>query len=114
TSRCPLHAIHGAFLRYVHAARCISATFRVATATLARFARSPSITKKFPDQPRRSLMGRIPSPSIPPLPAAVETTDVPGSSSRGDGSPSLPVIVAACFDRLALRQRARMLGRLLA
>ena len=51
---------------------------------------------------------------MPPLPAAVETTDVPGSSSRGDGSPSLPVIVAACFDRLALRQRARMLGRLLA
>ena len=55
-------------------------------------------------------MGKIPSPSMP----LAEATTSPGSSPRSDTSPSLPVIVAACFDRLALRQRARMLGRLLA
>ena len=60
-------------------------------------------------------MGKIPSPSKPPdSPAAVAATTAAGSSLKGDTSPSLPVIVAACFDRLALRQRARMLGRLLA
>ena len=53
-------------------------------------------------------MGKIPSPSPPPdAPTTV-------ASPKGDTSPALPVIVAACFDRLALRQRARMLGRLLA
>jgi hypothetical protein len=50
-----------------------------------------------------------------PLPAAEATTEEPQTASGiGDTSPTLPVIVAACFDRLALRQRARMLGRLLA
>ena len=38
----------------------------------------------------------------------------PGTSTGAAASPSLPVIVAASFDRLDLRQRARMLGRLLA
>ena len=56
-------------------------------------------------------MEKLPSPSTPPTEA---TTDVQTTSGRGDTSPTLPVIVAACFDRLALRQRARMLGRLLA
>jgi hypothetical protein len=56
-------------------------------------------------------MGKIPSPSTP-LSSASAT--VPGSSPGGDTAPTLPVIVAASFDRLALRQRARMLGRLLA
>jgi hypothetical protein len=60
-------------------------------------------------------MGKIPSPAKPSqLPAAVATTPTPGSSPKNDTSPTLPVIVAACFDRLGLRQRARMLGRLLA
>jgi len=56
-------------------------------------------------------MGKIPG-STPPPPA--EATTAEGPSQRHDASPALPVIVAACFDRLALRQRARMLGRLLA
>ena len=38
----------------------------------------------------------------------------PAPSDHRDAPPTLPVIVAASFDRLALRQRARMLGRLLA
>lgn len=47
-----------------------------------------------------------------PLPAASE---VKAELSGGpDIPPTLPVIVAASFDRLAIRQRARMLGRLLA
>ena len=48
-----------------------------------------------------------------PTPPA-DATNVQGPSPADDSSPALPVIVAACFDRLALRQRARMLGRLLA
>jgi hypothetical protein len=56
-------------------------------------------------------MGKIPS-STPQPPA--EATTVEDASPRHEASPALPVIVAACFDRLALRQRARMLGRLLA
>jgi len=50
------------------------------------------------------------SPSRPPA------DDISRSdTSTGTGtSPSLPVIVAASFDRLDIRQRARMLGRLLA
>jgi len=52
------------------------------------------------------------SHSPPPTPVA----DVaPAGASTGTvASPSLPVIVAASFDRLDIRQRARMLGRLLA
>jgi hypothetical protein len=52
------------------------------------------------------------SHSPPPAPAA----DVaPPAASPGTVSPpTLPVIVAASFDRLDIRQRARMLGRLLA
>jgi len=56
-------------------------------------------------------MGKIPSPPLP-LPAA--NADEPAPSPKGDTSTTLPVIVAASFERLALRQRARMLGRLLA
>jgi hypothetical protein len=56
-------------------------------------------------------MGKIPG-SAPPPPAEATTTEDP--AQRHGASPALPVIVAACFDRLALRQRARMLGRLLA
>ncbi len=52
------------------------------------------------------------SRSAPDAPAASALgAALPGSP---DGAPTLPVIVAASFDRLALRQRARMLGRLLA
>jgi hypothetical protein len=48
-------------------------------------------------------------------PAPVPASDVPpGVSATTAASPSLPVIVAASFDRLDIRQRARMLGRLLA
>ncbi len=50
------------------------------------------------------------SPS-PPLAADAAGAD----ASTGAGmSPSLPAIVAASFDRLDIRQRARLLGRLLA
>ena len=38
----------------------------------------------------------------------------PGLSGNPDAPATLPMIIAASFDRLALRQRARMLGRLLA
>ena len=52
------------------------------------------------------------SHSPPPTPAA---DAAPAGASTGTvASPSLPVIVAASFDRLDIRQRARMLGRLLA
>jgi hypothetical protein len=37
-----------------------------------------------------------------------------GASTGTVAAPTLPVIVAASFDRLDIRQRARMLGRLLA
>jgi len=48
-------------------------------------------------------------------PTATPAADVaPGTSTGTVASPSLPVIVAASFDRLDIRQRARMLGRLLA
>jgi len=52
------------------------------------------------------------SHSTPPTP----TTDVapPIVATGNVPSPSLPVIVAASFDRLDIRRRARMLGRLLA
>ena len=56
-------------------------------------------------------MGKNPNPS-PPSPAAGATEA--GPSPTSDRTPTLPAIVAASFDRLALRQRARMLGRLLA
>ena len=52
------------------------------------------------------------SHSPPPTPAA--DTAPAGASTGTVASPSLPVIVAASFDRLDIRQRARMLGRLLA
>ncbi len=50
--------------------------------------------------------------SRPPAPAADMAPQ--GASAGTVASPSLPVIVAASFDRLDIRQRARMLGRLLA
>lgn len=56
-------------------------------------------------------MGKHSSPA-PGSPAASGST--PALSGSPDASPTVPVIVAASFDRLALRQRARMLGRLLA
>ena len=56
-------------------------------------------------------MGKIPNPSTPLSTASATEA---GPSPNGDRAPTLPVIVAASFDRLALRQRARMLGRLLA
>ena len=47
-----------------------------------------------------------------------DSTSTDGAKSGLSGNPdapaTLPIIVAASFDRLALRQRARMLGRLLA
>ncbi len=55
-------------------------------------------------------MGKIPSGTQPP---PAEANAAQSTPPRHD-APALPVIVAACFDRLALRQRARMLGRLLA
>lgn len=48
--------------------------------------------------------------SAPPAPEVA----TPDQSTGGTAPPSLPVIVAASFDRLDIRQRARMLGRLLA
>ena len=50
------------------------------------------------------------SHSPPPTPAA----DVAPTGAGTVAAPTLPVIVAASFDRLDIRQRARMLGRLLA
>jgi hypothetical protein len=52
------------------------------------------------------------SSSVPPAPTA--SGSEPALSGSPDISPTLAVIVAASFDRLALRQRARLLGRLLA
>jgi hypothetical protein len=57
-------------------------------------------------------MNRRISHSPPPTSAADVTPT--GDSIAAVASPSLPVIVAASFDRLDIRQRARMLGRLLA
>jgi len=56
-------------------------------------------------------MGKIPNPSTPLSTAGATEA---GPSPSQDRTPTLPAIVAASFDRLALRQRARMLGRLLA
>ena len=56
-------------------------------------------------------MSRIPKPSDPAVPAGAAS---PESSSGAGGATSLPDIVAAAFDRLNIRLRARMLGRLLA
>jgi hypothetical protein len=52
--------------------------------------------------------------SNPPPDAPAATGAVNVLSGSPDTSPTLQAIVAASFDRLALRQRARMLGRLLA
>ena len=52
------------------------------------------------------------SHSPPPAPAADMAQ--PAASPGTVSPPTLPVIVAASFDRLDIRQRARMLGRLLA
>jgi len=50
-----------------------------------------------------------------PIPDSTSTDEVnPGVSGNPATRATLPMIVAASFDRLALRQRARMLGRLLA
>jgi hypothetical protein len=59
-------------------------------------------------------MGKNRSSSLSSAAAHSPSVPAPNPSPRGDTPPTLPVIVAACFDRLALRQRARMLGRLLA
>ncbi len=56
-------------------------------------------------------MNRSPSP-VPNASAA--SGPQAGASLDPVTPPALPAIVAASFDRLALRQRARMLGRLLA
>ena len=59
-------------------------------------------------------------PQKPPPPSATSDDAAPMPSQNGDNAraalpaATLPVIIAAAFDRLALRQRARMLGRLLA
>jgi hypothetical protein len=59
-------------------------------------------------------------PSKPPPPVAASDDVAPVPSQNSDNvraqlpAVTLPVIIAAAFDRLALRQRARMLGRLLA
>ncbi len=53
-----------------------------------------------------------PRNSAVPLPDSLNTTR--GEPSATNDPPSVPVIVAASFDRLDIRQRARMLGRLLA
>lgn len=49
-----------------------------------------------------------------PLPAPGADVAPAGASTGTAAAPTLPVIVAASFDRLDIRQRARMLGRLLA
>jgi hypothetical protein len=49
-----------------------------------------------------------------PLPAPAADVAPAGTSTSTAAAPTLPVIVAASFDRLDIRQRARMLGRLLA
>lgn len=52
--------------------------------------------------------------SNPSLPPPVSDPVVPSPTSDTQGAPSLAAIVAATFNRLNLRMRARMLGRLLA
>jgi hypothetical protein len=49
-----------------------------------------------------------------PPPAHAADLAPPAASPGTVAPPTLPVIVAASFDRLDIRQRARMLGRLLA
>ena len=49
-----------------------------------------------------------------PQPAPAAEAAPPDTLTGAVASPSLPVIVAASFDRLDIRRRARMLGRLLA
>ena len=56
-------------------------------------------------------MNKIPKPQDLSMPAGTAAPDV---SSPVDGAPSLPAIIATTFDRLNIRLRARMLGRLLA
>ena len=56
-------------------------------------------------------MKRSPSPVPDASPASGAQAGAPLDPAT---PPALPAIVAASFDRLALRQRARMLGRLLA
>jgi hypothetical protein len=62
-------------------------------------------------------MKQSPNP-VPDVPEATEATEAGGTQAGASldsaPPPALPAIVAASFDRLALRQRARMLGRLLA
>lgn len=59
-------------------------------------------------------MKRSPSPVPDALDATAASALQAGASLDPATPPTLPAIVAASFDRLALRQRARMLGRLLA
>lgn len=56
-------------------------------------------------------MSTSPESSDLPLPAGPAA---PNAESDGAGTPSLPAIVAGSFERLNIRSRARMLGRLLA
>lgn len=56
-------------------------------------------------------MNEIPEPSDHPLPAEATVSQAP---SGAPGTPSLPAIIAGSFERLNIRSRARMLGRLLA
>ncbi len=56
-------------------------------------------------------MNKSPKPPVPLVPLGSESA---ASSSGAGGVNSLPHIVAAAFDRLNVRLRARMLGRLLA
>lgn len=58
-------------------------------------------------------MGTSPQPS-PPTDDVASVPSHNGDSTTTLPATTLPVIIAAAFDRLALRQRARMLGRLLA
>lgn len=56
-------------------------------------------------------MPKIPEPPDPPPRAGADACP---PDPRTDGAPSLPAIVAGTFERLNIRSRARMLGRLLA
>jgi hypothetical protein len=56
-------------------------------------------------------VNKIPKPQDLSEPAGAA---LPEASNPIDGAPSLPAIVASTFDRLNIRLRARMLGRLLA
>jgi hypothetical protein len=67
---------------------------------LNRACRRRSRMKSVPSSSGRMRAAPTSAPGVAPDPAAAP--------------PSLPVIVAASFDRLELRQRARLLGRLLA